>query len=98
MIEPETFLETLFMWIRGETIKYSSLKKKDYEIKEKLLLKNTEMLEAMDDFCAMDNDLIENKQQLEVLRKKGQRSNYKGKAAMAQWGRKHHKFFLQTRT
>ena len=28
-IEPEIFLETLFMRIRGETIKYSSLKKKD---------------------------------------------------------------------
>ena len=78
-IEPETFLETLFMRIRGETIKYSSLKKKDYEIKEKLLLKDIEMLEAMDDFCAMDNDLIENKkQQLEVLRKKRSKVKLQG--------------------
>ena len=69
-IQPETILEMLFMRIRGETIKYSSLRKKEYEKKEKSLLKDIETLETMEDFCAMGSDLLEDKkQQLEILRK-----------------------------
>ena len=71
----------VFQWVSGfarvaqdeshiETIKYSSLRKKEYEKKEKLLLKDIETLEAMEDFCAMGSDLLEDKkQQLEILRK-----------------------------
>ena len=45
-INPELFLDTLFMEIRGATIKYSSNKKRDNKAQEQLLLHDLEILES----------------------------------------------------
>ena len=71
VFQQKLFLEMLFLQIRGETLKFSSPKKKEHEIKEKSLLKDMETLEAMEEFCALSNDLLDDKkEQLEILRKK----------------------------
>ena len=45
-INPELFLDTLLMEIRGATIKYSSRKKKDRKAAEQLLMHEIEILES----------------------------------------------------
>lgn len=60
MINDQLFLDTLLMEIRGESISYASLKNKQRNNRESVLMKQIEELEN-----SMDDD---NAEQLEILK------------------------------
>ena len=69
-VEDDLFLEVPFLRIRGETIKFSSMKKNRQNSKEKELIHEIQILEECQDTTNTHNDLLEDKkQELEDLRK-----------------------------
>ena len=67
IIEPDLFLEALFLRIRGETIKFASIKKKSACRLEKQLITDIETLEIKDPNSTL---LLDKKAELEKLRAK----------------------------
>ena len=57
-INPELFLDTLLMEIRGATIKYSSQKKRENKAQEELLIHNIEILESQQQNQSLNNDFL----------------------------------------
>ena len=69
-ISDDLFLETLLLRVRGETIKFSSNRKKKQDKLEKDLLKDIESLENNENTFTESSDLLEDKKsELEDLRK-----------------------------
>ena len=66
-IDPDLFLEMLYLRIRGETIKFASLLKKNNNRREQELIKDIEILESQNDSLDSSN-LLDKKQELESLR------------------------------
>ena len=66
-IDPDLFLEMLYLRIRGETIKFGSLLKKNNNRREKELIKDIALLELQNDPLSSSN-LLDKKQELESLR------------------------------
>ena len=66
-IDPDLFLEMLYLRIRGKTIKFASLLKKNNNRREQELMKDTEILESQNDSLYSSN-LLQKKQELESLR------------------------------
>ena len=67
VINPELFLDTLLMEIRGATIKYAANKKRNRKAQEQLLLHDIEILEFQLQANTVNRDIVEN--ELEI--KKG---------------------------
>ena len=65
-IEDDAFLDVLFLRIRGETIKFSTTRKKLIIQLEKTLLKDIETLEASE--SQSNTDLLEDKKKFLTLR------------------------------
>ena len=57
-INPELFLDTLLMEIRGATIKYSSKKKRDNKAIEQLLMHDIEILETQSQTTHVNDELV----------------------------------------
>ena len=57
-INPELFLDTLLMEIRGATIKYSSKKKRDNKATEQLLMHEIEILETQSQTTHVNDELV----------------------------------------
>ena len=68
-IDKSTFFETLLLMIRGETVKYSSIKKRERINREQELIHNIEQLEPYHLDDEKMKVLEENKEELENLRK-----------------------------
>ena len=73
----DLFLETLLLRIRGETIKFASVQKKNISQFEKQLLFDIEKLEAKDPFCTLNSTLLlDKKAELESIRGKKMKGQF----------------------
>ena len=94
-IDSDLFLELLFLQIRGETIKFASVLKKQTNNREKQLIADIESIESDENLrCIHSNLLTDKKSELQNLRE----SKIKGEAirSRAQWlmeGQKPSSFF-----
>ena len=66
-IDPDLFLEILYLRIRSKTIKFASLLKKNNNRREKEIIKDIEIFELQNDSLYSSN-LLDQKQELESLR------------------------------
>ena len=94
-IEPDAFLEILFLRIRGETIKFASILKKKRQNVEKHLIADIEALESVPQMNSINSDLLlDKKAELEHLRNikmKGQ--SVRARLQWLQEGEKPTKYF-----
>ena len=68
-IDPDSFLEALFLRIRGDTIKFSSKVKKQYLNTEKSLISDIEKLESYSNLDSAQSEILQDKKaELENLR------------------------------
>ena len=69
VIDDDTFLEALFLRVRGETIKFSSILKKKVDQNERDLIRDIEVLEGIENLSPHKSQILDDKkQELEGIR------------------------------